>query len=249
LLESELFGHEKGAFTGAIARKIGRLELAHEGTLFLDEVGELPLDLQPKLLRALQEREIERLGGTRPILINVRLIAATNRDLARMVAEKEFRSDLFYRLKVFPVFAPPLRDRVADIPILARHFVSRHARRMGKTIETIPPQAMDALVKWKWPGNIRELENFLERAVILSRGPVLHVPLAELESMQVEEEDEAASVNPTLQAAERETILRALREAKGVIGGPGGAAERLALKRTTLNSKIKKLGIERRDYM
>jgi formate hydrogenlyase transcriptional activator len=249
LLESELFGHEKGAFTGAIARKIGRLELAHEGTLFLDEVGELPLDLQPKLLRALQEREIERLGGTRPIPINVRLIAATNRDLAKMVAEREFRSDLFYRLKVFPVFAPPLRDRVADIPILVRHFVSRHARRMGKTIETIPPEAMDALVAWKWPGNIRELENFLERAVILSRGPVLHVPLAELEAMQEDEEDEAASVNPTLQAAERETILRALREAKGVIGGPGGAAERLGLKRTTLNSKMKKLGIERSDYM
>ena len=159
LLESELFGHEKGAFTGAIARKIGRVELAHEGTLFLDEVGELPLDLQPKLLRALQEREIERLGGTRPIPINVRLIAATNRDLAKMVAEKEFRSDLFYRLKVFPVFAPPLRDRAADIPILVRHFVSRHARRMGKTIETIPPETMDALMAWKWPGNIRELEN------------------------------------------------------------------------------------------
>ncbi len=249
LLESELFGHEKGAFTGAIARKIGRVELAHEGTLFLDEVGELPLDLQPKLLRALQEHEIERLGGTRPIPINVRLIAATNRDLAKMVAEKEFRSDLFYRLKVFPVFAPPLRDRVADIPILVRHFVSRHARRMGKTIETIPPEAMDALTAWKWPGNIRELENFLERAVILSRGPALHVPLAELEAMQEEEEDEAASTNPTLVAAERETILRALREAKGVIGGPGGAAERLALKRTTLNSKMKKLGIERGDYM
>ncbi len=249
LLESELFGHEKGAFTGAIARKIGRLELAHEGTLFLDEVGELPLDLQPKLLRALQEREVERLGGTRPIPVNVRLIAATNRDLARMVAEKEFRSDLFYRLKVFPVFAPPLRDRVADIPILVRHFVSRHSRRMGKTIETIPPQAMDALVAWKWPGNIRELENFLERAVILSRGPVLYVPLAEIEAMQEEDEDEAASTNPTLQAAERETILRALRDAKGVIGGPGGAAERLGLKRTTLNSKIKKLGIERGDYM
>ncbi len=171
LLESELFGHEKGAFTGAIARKIGRVELAHEGTLFLDEVGEMPLDLQPKLLRALQEREIERLGGTRSIPVNVRLIAATNRDLAKMVAEKQFRSDLFYRLKVFPVFAPPLRERAADIPILVRHFVSRHARRMGKTIETIPPEAMDALVAWKWPGNIRELENFLERAVILSRGP------------------------------------------------------------------------------
>jgi len=249
LIESELFGHEKGAFTGAIARKVGRLELAHEGTLFLDEVGELPLDLQPKLLRALQEHEIERVGGTRSIPINVRLIAATNRDLAKMVAEKTFRSDLYYRLKVFPVFAPPLRDRVEDIPILVRHFVSRHARRMGKTIESIPPEAMDALVAWKWPGNIRELENFLERAVILSRGPVLHVPLAEIEAMQDEEEEEAASTNPTLVAAERETILRALRDAKGVIGGAGGAAERLGLKRTTLNSKIKKLGIERGDYM
>jgi transcriptional regulator with GAF, ATPase, and Fis domain len=249
LLESELFGHEKGAFTGAIARKVGRLELAHEGTLFLDEVGEMPLDLQPKLLRALQEREIERVGGTRPIPINVRLIAATNRDLAKMVAEKQFRSDLFYRLKVFPVSAPSLRDRTADIPILVRHFVSRHARRMGKNIETIPPEAMEAFTRWKWPGNIRELENFLERAVILSRGPVLYVPLAELEDIAEEEDDESVAVNPTLQAAERETILRALREAKGVIGGSGGAAERLALKRTTLNSKIKKLGIERSDYM
>lgn len=245
LLESELFGHEKGAFTGAIARKIGRLELAHEGTLFLDEVGELPLDLQPKLLRALQEREIERVGGTRPIPINVRLIAATNRDLAKMVAEKQFRSDLFYRLKVFPVSAPPLRDRAADIPILVRHFISRHARRMGKIIQTIPPEAMEALTRWTWPGNIRELENFLERAVILTRGPVLHVSLAELEEVPDEEQDQAAAANPTLVAAERETILRALREAKGVIGGPGGAAERLGLKRTTLNSKIKKLGIER----
>ena len=248
LLESELFGHEKGAFTGAIMRKIGRLELAHEGTLFLDEVGELPLDLQPKLLRALQEREIERLGGTRPIPVNVRLIAATNRDLARMVAEKQFRSDLFYRLKVFPVSAPPLRERAADIPILVRHFVSRHSRRMGKAIETIPPEAMAALVAWKWPGNIRELENFLERAVILSRGPVLHVPLVELEYAEEEEEEEAAAANPTLHAAERDHILRALREAKGIIGGPGGAAERLGLKRTTLNSKMKKLGIERGDY-
>jgi PAS domain S-box-containing protein len=249
LLESELFGHEKGAFTGAIARKIGRLELANEGTLFLDEVGDLPLDLQPKLLRALQEREIERLGGTRPIPVNVRLIAATNRDLAKMVAEKEFRSDLFYRLKVFPVFAPPLRERAADIPILVRHFVSRHARRMGKTIETIPPEAMAALAAWKWPGNIRELENFLERAVILSRGPQLHVPLAELEAVEAEEEAYEAATNPTLHAAERDHIVRALREAKGIIGGPGGAAERLGLKRTTLNSKIKKLGIERSDYM
>jgi formate hydrogenlyase transcriptional activator len=250
LLESELFGHEKGAFTGAIARKIGRLELAHQGTLFLDEVGEMPLDLQPKLLRALQEREIERLGGTRPIQVDVRLIAATNRDLAKMVAEKEFRSDLFYRLKVFPVFAPPLRERAGDIPILVRHFVARHSRRMGKTIETIPPEAMEALVAWKWPGNIRELENFLERAVILSRGSTLYVPTAELEDVYGDEEEESAhDANPTLQAAEREHILRALREAKGMIGGPTGAAAKLGLKRTTLNSKIKKLGIERSDYI
>jgi PAS domain S-box-containing protein len=247
LLESELFGHEKGAFTGAIARKIGRLELAHDGTLFLDEIGELPLDLQPKLLRALQEREIERLGGTRPIPVNVRLIAATNRDLAKMVAEKEFRSDLFYRLKVFPVFAPPLRERAADIPILVRHFVSVHSRRLGKTIETISQEAMDALAAWRWPGNIRELENFLERAVILSRGPVLHVPLAELEDPE-EEDADAEPANPTLQAAERDHILRALREAKGMVGGPTGAAAKLGLKRTTLNSKIKKLGIAREEY-
>jgi len=178
----------------------------------------------------------------------VRLIAATNRDLAKMVAEKQFRSDLFYRLKVFPVFATPLRERAADIPIIVRHFVSRHARRMGKNIETIPPEAMAALVAWKWPGNIRELENFLERAVILSRGPQLHVPLAEIEAME-EEEENAGADTPTLHAAERDHIVRALREARGIIGGPSGAAERLGLKRTTLNSKIKKLGIERSDYM
>jgi PAS domain S-box-containing protein len=247
LIESELFGHEKGAFTGAIARKIGRLELAHEGTLFLDEIGELPLDLQPKLLRALQEREIERLGGTRPIQVNVRLIAATNRDLAKMVAEKQFRSDLFYRLKVFPVFAPPLRERAGDIPILVRHFVATHSRRMGKVIETIPQEAMDALVRWSWPGNIRELENFLERAVILTRGAALYVPLAELQSE--DEEDGAGGSSPTLHAAEREHILRVLRECKGQIGGDDGAAARLGLKRTTLNSKLKKLGIERSDYI
>ncbi len=246
LLESELFGHEKGAFTGAIARKIGRLELAHEGTLFLDEVGELPLDLQPKLLRALQEREIERLGGTRPIPVNVRLIAATNRDLARMVAEKQFRSDLFYRLKVFPMFAPPLRERANDIPALVRHFVFMHSRRMGKTIETIPDEVMKALTRWHWPGNIRELENFLERSVILTRGPVLYVPLAELE-IRSEAEEDGETGNPTLQAAEREHILRVLRETKGQIGGPDGAAARLGVKRTTLNSKLKKLGIERSD--
>ncbi len=253
LLESELFGHEKGAFTGAIARKLGRLELAHEGTLFLDEVGEMPLDLQPKLLRALQEREFERLGGTRPISVNVRLIAATNRDLGKMVAEKQFRADLFYRLKVFPIFSPPLRDRVSDIPMLVRHFVAAHSRRMGKNIEKISDETMDALKRWKWPGNIRELENLLERAVILTRGPMLYVPLAELETAEEEQEDEnqaedAELENPSLRAAEREHILRVLREAKGQIGGPEGAAARLGVKRTTLNSKLKKLGVERSDY-
>jgi formate hydrogenlyase transcriptional activator len=249
LLESELFGHEKGAFTGAIARKIGRLELAHEGTLFLDEVGEMPLDLQPKLLRALQEREFERLGGTRPIHVNVRLIAATNRDLARMVAEKQFRADLFYRLKVFPISSPPLRDRGSDIPVLVRHFVTMHSRRMGKVIETIPDETMEALKRWKWPGNIRELENLLERAVILTRGSVLYVPLSELEQEDEDETEADGITTPTLHAAEREHILRVLRDAKGQIGGPDGAAARLGLKRTTLNSKLKKLNIERSDYM
>ena len=247
LIESELFGHEKGAFTGAIARKVGRLELAHEGTLFLDEIGELPLDLQPKLLRALQEREIERLGSNRSIPVNVRLIAATNRDLTQMVADKEFRSDLYYRLKVFPIFAPPLRERLGDIPILVRHFVATHSRRMGKTIESIPEETMQALVRWPWPGNIRELENFLERAVILTRGPVLYVPLAELKTS--EEATSFAIESTALNTAEREHILRVLREARGLIGGSDGAAERLGLKRTTLNSKMKKLGIERSDYM
>jgi formate hydrogenlyase transcriptional activator len=249
LLESELFGHEKGAFTGAITRKMGRLELAHEGTLFLDEVGELPLDLQPKLLRALQEREIERLGGNRPITVNVRLIAATNRDLAQMVADKQFRSDLFYRLKVFPIFAPPLRDRTGDIPVLVRHFVATHSRRMGKTITTITDETMHALTRWSWPGNIRELENLLERAVILTRGPVLYVPIAELKVAEQEAAELESLEGATLHEAEREHILRVLREAKGQIGGDDGAAARLGLKRTTLNSKLKKLGIERGDYM
>lgn len=247
LIESELFGHEKGAFTGALNRKIGRLELAHEGTLFLDEIGELPLDLQPKLLRALQEREIERLGGSRPIPVNIRLIAATNRDLAKMVAERTFRADLYYRLKVFPVFAPPLRERIEDIPLLVRHFVSKHSRRMGKVIETIPKETMEAFIAWPWPGNIRELENFLERAVILSRGAVLYAPLAELETTKEVQEEEMQ--NPTLHAAERDHILRVLRETGGQVGGEDGAAARLGLKRTTLNSKLKKLGIERSDYM
>jgi PAS domain S-box-containing protein len=248
LLESELFGHEKGAFTGAIARKIGRLELAHEGTLFLDEVGEMPLELQPKLLRALQEREIERIGGTRPISVNIRLIAATNRDLAKMITERTFRADLFYRLKVFPIFAPPLRERKRDIPVLVRHFVETHSRRMGKVISTIPEATMEVLVSWKWPGNIRELENLLERAVILTRGPVLYVPLAELEA-PVEDDEEESAETATLHTAEREHILRVLRECKGLIGGPEGAATKLGVKRTTLNSKLKKLGIERKDYM
>ena len=248
LLESELFGHEKGAFTGAIARKMGRLELAHEGTLFLDEVGEMPLELQPKLLRALQEREIERLGGTRPISVNVRLIAATNRDLQKMVEEKTFRADLYYRLKVFPIFAPSLRERKKDIPVLVRHFVAAHSRRMGKTIETIPEATMDALVQWKWPGNIRELENLLERAVILTRGPILYVPLAELES-PLEDDEPEGEETVTLHSAEREHILKVLRECKGIIGGAGGAAERLGLKRTTLNSKMKKLSIARREFI
>jgi len=249
LIESELFGHEKGAFTGAIARKVGRLELAHEGTLFLDEVGEMPLDLQPKLLRALQEREIERVGGTRPIPVDIRLIAATNRDLAQMVQEKQFRSDLYYRLRVFPIFAPPLRERASDIPVLVQHFVATHSRRMGKAIQSIPEETMKALIRWPWPGNIRELENFLERAVILTRGPVLYVPLAELETKVEEAFESAAAESSTLHEAEREHILRVLRETGGQIGGPDGAAARLGLKRTTLNSKMKKLGIERGDEM
>jgi len=245
LLESELFGHEKGAFTGAIAQKIGRLELAHQGTFFLDEVGDLPLELQPKILRALQEKEFERVGGTRTIPVNVRLLAATNRDLAKMVNEGQFRSDLYYRLRVFPVTVPPLRERREDIPLLVRYFVSNHSRRMGRRIETIPANTMQMLMKWRWPGNVRELENFIERSVILSQGPVLRAPFAELEVA----EERVELADPNLEAAEREHILRVLRECKGMIGGSKGAAERLGLKRTTLNSKIKKLGIQRRDYI
>ena len=245
LLESELFGHEKGAYTGAIDRKIGRLELAHEGTLFLDEIGDLPLELQPKILRALQEKEFERLGSTKPIPVNVRLVAATNRDLTKMVAEGQFRSDLYYRLRVFPIVVPPLRERRDDIPLLVRYFVDRHARKLYKKIETIPDDTMRALTRWDWPGNIRELENFIERAVILTKGPVLRAPLTELET-----QDEALpSRDSTLVTTEREHILRVLRETKGKIGGAEGAAARLGLIRTTLNSKIKKLGIERKDYM
>lgn len=244
LLESELFGHEKGAFTGAIQQRIGRLELAHQGTLFLDEIGDLPLELQPKLLRALQEKEIERLGGKRTIPVDFRLLAATHRDLARMVKEGQFRSDLYYRLKVFPILLPPLRQRREDIPELVNYFAAKHARRMNKRIEEIPDTVMTTLTRWHWPGNIRELENFLERAVILTSGPILRAPLAELQEFD-SEPDEAES---TLQATERAHILQVLRDCGGAIGGPGGAAERLGLKRTTLNSKLKKLGIERREY-
>jgi formate hydrogenlyase transcriptional activator len=246
LLESELFGHERGAFTGAVTQKTGRLELAHQGTLFLDEVGDIPLELQPKLLRALQEKEFERLGSTRTISVDIRLIAATNRDLEKMVAEGQFRRDLYYRLKVFPIKIPALRERRDDIPLLVRYFVHMHARRMDKRIETIPSEVMDALVRWSWPGNVRELENFIERAVILTSGPVLRAPLGELEG--VSDPGAGLAGGASLEATEREYILRALREAKGMIGGPGGAAERLGLKRTTLNSKMKKLGIARSDY-
>jgi formate hydrogenlyase transcriptional activator len=245
LLESELFGHERGAFTGAVDRKIGRLELAHEGTLFLDEIGDLPLELQPKILRALQEKEFERLGSNKPIPVNVRLVAATNRDLTKMVAEGQFRSDLYYRLRVFPILLPPLRERREDIPLLVRYFVDRHSRKLYKKIESIPEETMRALTRWDWPGNIRELENFIERAVILTRGPALRAPLGELEMP----EGPSPTQDSSLETKEREHILHVLREAKGKIGGSDGAAARLGLIRTTLNSKMKKLGIERKDYI
>ncbi len=240
LLESELFGHERGAFTGAIAQKIGRFELAHGGTLFLDEVGDIPLELQPKLLRALQEHEFEHLGGNRTIRVDVRVVAATNRDLRAMVESGEFRPDLYYRFNVFPLSMPALRDRPGDIPLLVRYFAQRFARQMKKPIETIPSQAMEAIEQYGWPGNVRELENFIERAVILSGGPVLQAPLAELQRYG------AASARPaTLEAAEREHILDTLKAASWVIAGPHGAAARLGLKRTTLQSKMSKLGIVR----
>jgi formate hydrogenlyase transcriptional activator len=244
LLESELFGHEKGAFTGAIGHKAGRFELAHQGTLFLDEVGDIPLELQPKLLRVLQEQEFERLGSTRTIRVDVRLVAATNRDLARMVADGGFRSDLYYRLDVFPLLMPPLRERADDIPELVRHFVQRFAQRMGRRIEAIPSEVMEGLVRYPWPGNIRELQNVLERAVILSPGPSLQVPLSELQPAV----EQASGPNPaalTLADAEREHILGILRETGWVVGGPQGAASRLGMRRSTLQWKMKKLGISR----
>jgi formate hydrogenlyase transcriptional activator len=244
LLESELFGHEKGAFTGAIMQKVGRFELAHGGTLFLDEVGDIPPELQPKLLRVLQEQEFERLGSTRTIKVDVRLVAATNRDLARMVAEGSFRADLYYRLNIFPVVLPPLRERPDDIPRLVRHFTQRFARRMGRRIETIPSAVMDALVRYAWPGNVRELQNVIERAVILSPGPSLQVPPGDLQPTQTQSPAPAAAA-VTLAGAEREHILAALRETGWVLGGPEGAAARLGMKRSTLYKKMKKLGISR----
>jgi len=245
LLESELFGHEKGAFTGAISQRIGRFELAHQGTLFLDEVGDIPLELQPKLLRVLQENEFERLGSTKTIRVNVRLVAATNRDLADMIAEGRFRSDLYYRLNVFPITLPPLRERPDDIPRLVRHFTQGFARRMGRRIETIPASVMDALVRYSWPGNVRELQNVIERAVILSPGATLQVPPADLNTAIVPVAESTAAASDTLCDAEREHILRVLRETNWVLGGPKGAATRLGMKRSTLHWKMKKLGITR----
>jgi formate hydrogenlyase transcriptional activator len=246
LLESELFGHEKGAFTGAISQKIGRMELAHGGTLFLDEVGEIPLELQPKLLRVLQDQEFERLGSNRTLKVNFRLVAATNRDLAKEMQKHEFRSDLFYRLSVFPIRMPPLRDRKEDIPLLIRYFVIKFAQRMNRQIESIPKETMQALSEWVWPGNIRELENLIERSVILSEGTVLRVPLSEL---LMDESVAVAPLDRSLDNAEREHIIRTLRETGGALSGPDGAAHRLGLKRTTLQSKMLRLKISRRDYL
>jgi formate hydrogenlyase transcriptional activator len=242
LLESELFGHEKGAFTGAIAQKFGRFELAHKGTLFLDEVGDIPLELQPKLLRVLQEQEFERLGSTRTQRVDVRLLAATNASLAQMVAEKKFRSDLYYRLNVFPIAVPPLRDRRDDIPLLIRYFANKFARRMGKRIESIPKETMEALSRYSWPGNIRELQNLMERAALLSSGPSLRVPLAEI---LAESGLSAASAGNVLDQVKRERIVRALRESSWVVGGARGAAARLGVKRTSLAYTMQKLGISR----
>jgi len=271
LLESELFGHEKGAFTGAISQKVGRLELADQGTLFLDEVGDVPLEIQPKLLRALQEREFERLGSTRTKRVDTRLVAATNRDLEQMIAEREFRRDLYYRLNVFPIRIPPLRERREDIPLLVSYFVQKYAGQMHKRIETIPAAAMKKLTEWDWPGNIRELQNFIERAVILTRGRALEAPLAELRGVRSDEpprtappqgQDEIARiVKETINALndrksvadehaqkQREEIVRALTECKGRVGGEDGAAARLGLNRTTLLSRMKKLGLDPKRF-
>jgi formate hydrogenlyase transcriptional activator len=267
LLESELFGHEKGAFTGAIAQKVGRLELADQGTLFLDEVGDIPIEIQPKLLRVLQEREFERLGSTHTRKVNVRLVAATNRDLERMVAEREFRSDLFYRLNVFPIRIPSLRERKEDIPLLVSYFAQKVAKQMQKQIESVPSAVMKAFTAWEWPGNIRELENFIERAVILTRGKALEVPLTELRKTKMETATDMAIINkkrparkanssrPDINPAaedyerkQREEIIQALTACKGRIGGADGAAIRLSINRTTLLYRMRKLGIYAKLY-
>jgi formate hydrogenlyase transcriptional activator len=243
LLESELFGHERGAFTGAVTQRIGRFELASQGTIFLDEVGEIPLELQPKLLRVLQEREFERLGGSRTLRTNARLIAATNRDLGSMVEEQKFRSDLFYRLNVFPIHVPPLRERPEDIPFLVRHFAQYFAFNMSKPIDTISSETMNALVRYPWPGNIRELQNVIERAVILSKGPLLKVPLADLKVRGAE--NGHTNGFSTLEEVERRHILSVLEQTNWVFAGPNGAAARLGLKRPTLQFRMQKLGISR----
>jgi len=262
LLESELFGHEKGAFTGAISQKIGRLELADQGTLFLDEVGDIPIEIQPKLLRALQEREFERLGSTHTRKVNVRLIAATNRDLEKMVADREFRSDLYYRLLVFPIRVPPLRERREDIRVLVNYFVQKCAKQMQKKIESIPTSVMKGLTAWDWPGNIRELENFIERAVILTRGKALEAPLSELRKTISEEpalsgrSPEPNNGSPKKREAVadaytrkmRDEIISALMACKGRVGGEDGAATRLGLNRSTLLSRMRKLGIYPKQY-
>lgn len=257
LLESDLFGHEKGAYTGAAAQRIGRFELADKGTLFLDEVGDIPLELQPKLLRALQEREIERLGGRRVIPVDVRVIAATNRDLTAMVANREYRSDLYYRLNVFPIVIPPLRERPEDIPLLARYFTHKIACRMNRHIESIPAETLERLTALAWPGNVRELQNVIERAVILSRGPTLNLPLNQLQyhlspvTWKAPPPSAAAITEPPAAdtpEAERDKIVRVLRETNGIVAGPKGAASRLGLKRTTLLSRMQRLGISTRDF-
>jgi formate hydrogenlyase transcriptional activator len=243
LLESELFGYEKGAFTGALSSKIGRFELAHRGTFFLDEVGEIPLELQSKLLRAIQEQEFERLGSNKTIRVDVRIVAATNRDLKKMIEESQFRSDLYYRLSVFPIHVPPLRERREDIPILIRHFTQKFAKRLGRAIDAIPSGAIDYLTQYSWPGNIRELQNLIERSVILTSGQALQVPLAEIK--ETPKSPVAIAVPLADSAAERDRVIRALKETDGVVGGPRGAAARLGLKRTTLQARMKKLNIQR----
>jgi formate hydrogenlyase transcriptional activator len=241
LLESELFGHERGAFTGAWTQTTGRFQQAHQGTLFLDEIGDLPIELQPKLLRVLQEQEFERLGSTRTISVNVRVVAATNQDLLQMVQERRFRADLYYRLNVFPIDLPPLRDRTEDLPALVWHFVRKFARRMNKEFSHIPEDAMSALRLHDWPGNIRELQNFLERAVVMCTGPVLELPRSDLKRVVP---DKAPGAPQTLAAAQREHIAEVLREVRGVVGGPNGAAARLGVARTTLLYRMEKLGIK-----